>query len=226
MDLYDGAITHHRKDPSCHCGFSLSSQWASSYGITDRPPVPCPKVSQARVAEDVHQCDPGGIKCSQYPQLGIWHLKGAHFHPRYSDPWWRFRQVAEELGPGIPQVRILMNWMLGTVWKDVETVVFAAGIPALLITDCATWDTKTTFLCFAVSSYKMGMVIPTLKDFCKLVCMKVAGTQWLSLFRLILMTADVYEVRLYVTSCAKHITWTLLTMTPRSIDTGTEKQRA
>lgn len=39
------AITHHGKDPSCHCSFSQSSQWASSYGITELTSCPLPQSS-------------------------------------------------------------------------------------------------------------------------------------------------------------------------------------
>ena len=31
-------------------------------------------------------------------------------------------------------------------WRGAETVVLGTGIPTLLITDCVTWDKKTTFL--------------------------------------------------------------------------------
>lgn len=46
----------------------------------------------------------------------------------------------------------------------------------------------------------MGAVIPTLKDFYKLAGMKVAGTQWMLLFCLVLTKANIYEMLLYAKS--------------------------
>lgn len=55
--------------------------------------------------------------------------------------------------------------------------------------------------------------------------MKVAGTQRMLLFHLILMIVKIYTMTL-CQELAKHKTWILLTTTPHVIDKETEAQRA
>lgn len=120
---------------------------ASPYAISEQavmelqswPPVHCPKVSRARVTEDVHQWDPGGTKSCQHPQLGIYHLGGTPCLPPHFGPWCWFWQVAEGLhGDGLSS---------GSSWNH----SFAGtGSAVLWIANCVTRGEKTTFLWLAV----------------------------------------------------------------------------